>query len=106
EIDGNNLEAGSLLLVGIGAANHDPDVFAEPERLDIGRDPNPHLGFGFGAHFCLGAPLARLEAEIAFRALLDRFADITLADEAPQYRPNPILRGLQSLGVHTCGPPM
>jgi len=99
EIDEHHIEAGSLVLVGIGAANHDPSVFAEPERLDISRDPNPHLAFGFGAHFCLGAPLARLEAEIAFRALLQRFPEIVLHDEAPQYRPNPVLRGLQSLQV-------
>ncbi|MBX3028252.1 cytochrome P450 [bacterium] len=99
EIGGQAIEAGSLLLVGIGAANHDPDVFAEPERLDIGRDPNPHLAFGFGAHFCLGAPLARLEGEIAFRALLERFPRLALATEAPAYRPNPVLRGLVSLPV-------
>jgi len=101
ELDGQHIEKGSLLLVGIGAANHDPAVFNEPERLDIGRDPNPHLGFGFGAHFCLGAPLARLEAEVAFRALLERYPNMTLEDEAPRYRPNPVLRGLKSLRVHT-----
>lgn len=99
EIDGNRIEEGSLVLVGIGAANHDPDVFKEPERLDIGRDPNPHLAFGFGAHFCLGAPLARLEGEIAFRALLERFPRMQLATEAPEYRSNPVLRGLVSLPV-------
>ena len=99
EIGGQAIEAGSLLLVGIGAANHDPDVFAEPERLDVGRDPNPHLAFGFGAHFCLGAPLARLEGEIALRALLERFPRLTLATESPAYRPNPVLRGLVSLPV-------
>ena len=99
EIGGEAIEAGSLLLVGIGAANHDPDVFAEPERLDVGRDPNPHLAFGFGAHFCLGAPLARLEGEIAFRALLDRFPNLALATDEVQYRPNPVLRGLTSLPV-------
>jgi len=99
EIGGQAIEAGSLLLVGIGAANHDPDVFAEPERLDVGRDPNPHLAFGFGAHFCLGAPLARLEGEVAFRALLERYPHLALAEEAPQYRPNPVLRGLTSLPV-------
>jgi cytochrome P450 len=104
EIGGHAIEAGSLLLVGIGAANHDPDVFTEPERLDVGRDPNPHLAFGFGAHFCLGAPLARLEGEVAFRALLERFPHLALAIEAPQYRPTPVLRGLVSLPV-TCGPP-
>lgn len=99
EIDGHEIEAGSLLLVGIGAANHDPAVFVEPERLDVGRDPNPHLAFGFGAHFCLGAPLARLEGEIAFRALLERLPHLKLLDDAPQYRPNPVLRGLVSLPV-------
>ncbi len=101
EIGGHEIEAGSLILVGIGAANHDPEIFAEPERLDIGRDPNPHLGFGFGAHFCIGAPLARLEGEIAFRALLERFPHMELADEAPRYRPNPVLRGLVELPVIT-----
>jgi len=100
-LDGNAVAAGSLLLVGIGAANHDPDVFAEPERLDVTRDPNPHLAFGFGAHFCLGAPLARLEGEIALRALLTRFPRLALATEVPQYRPNPVLRGLTALPV-TC----
>lgn len=99
EIDGHAIESGSLLLVGIGAANHDPEVFAEPERLDVGRDPNPHLGFGFGAHFCLGAPLARLEAEIALRAIIERFPRLALATEVPEFRPNPVLRGLVSLPV-------
>lgn len=99
EIDGNHIEEGSLILVGIGAANHDPAIFNEPERLDVGRDPNPHLAFGFGAHFCLGAPLARLEGEIAFRVLLERFPNMALATEAPKYRPNPVLRGLVSLPV-------
>ena len=99
EIGGHRLEAGSLILVGIGAANHDPDVFEDPERLDIGRDPNPHLAFGFGAHFCLGAPLARLEGEIAFRALLERFPRLALSTETPRFRSNPVLRGLVSLPV-------
>jgi cytochrome P450 len=99
EIGGHALEKGSLVLVGIGAANHDPAVFADPERLDVGRDPNPHLAFGFGPHFCLGAPLARLEGEIALRALLERFPHLALETEAPQYRNNPVLRGLVSLPV-------
>jgi len=101
ELDGHAIEAGSLVLVGVGAANHDPAVFTEPERFDIGRNPNPHLAFGFGVHFCLGALLARLEAEVAFWSLLERFPNLTLEDEAPQYRPNPVLRGLKSLQVST-----
>jgi cytochrome P450 len=88
---------GSLVIVSIGAANHDPEVFDEPDRLDVARDPNPHLAFGFATHFCMGAPLARLEAECAFAALIARFPDISLLDDAPEYRPNPILRGLKRL---------
>ena len=99
ELGGQRIEEGSLVLVGIGAANHDPSVFAEPERLDIGRDPNPHVAFGFGAHFCLGAQLARLEGEIALRALVQRFPGLELDTEVPSYRPNPVLRGLVSLPV-------
>lgn len=99
EIDGNDIEEGSLIMLGIGAANHDPEVFDDPRRLDITRDPNPHLAFGFGTHFCLGAPLARLEGKVAFNALLDAFPEMELVDEAPRYRSNPILRGLESLPV-------
>jgi len=99
EIGDHAIEAGSLILVGIGAANHDPAVFDEPERLDVGRDPNPHLAFGFGPHFCLGAPLARLEGEIALRALVERCPNLRCDVDAPTYRPNPVLRGLESLPI-------
>ncbi len=99
EIGGHEIIEGSLVLVGIGAANHDPAVFEDPERLDLGRDPNPHLAFGFGAHFCLGAQLARLEGEIALRAILERFPNLKLRIDTPKYRPNPVLRGLESLPV-------
>jgi len=100
DFDGTRVEAGSLVIVGIGAANHDPEVFREPERLDITRDPNPHLAFGFGVHFCLGAQLARLEGQIALRALIERFPRLALATETVRYRPNPVLRGLESLPVN------
>ncbi len=98
-IDGESIAAGSLLMVGIGAANHDPDVFDEPERLDVTRDPNPHLAFGFGVHFCLGAQLARLEGQIALRQILERFPRLELASETVRYRSNPVLRGLEALPV-------
>jgi len=98
-IDDQRIPAGALMLANIGAANHDPQVFDAPDRLDVTRDPNPHLGFGFGTHFCMGAPLARLEAAVAFEALASRFPDLKLLDDAPAYRPNPILRGLKSLEV-------
>jgi cytochrome P450 len=98
-IDDHVLPKGSLVLLNIGAANRDPDVFAEPDRLDLGRDPNPHLAFGFSTHFCVGAPLARLEAQLAFHALATRFPGMKLVHDAPEYRPNPILRGLTRLDL-------
>ncbi|MEB2346273.1 MAG: cytochrome P450 [Deltaproteobacteria bacterium] len=98
-IDASVIPAGALVLVGIGAANHDPDTFADPDELDLARDPNPHLAFGFGAHFCLGASLARLEARLAFEALARRLPGLTLVDERPAYRPSPVLRGLARLEV-------
>ena len=96
-IDEHVIAKGSIVIVNIGAANRDPEVFDEPDRLDIARDPNPHLGFGFGAHFCMGAPLARLEAQVALGELVARFPTSELKDEAPEYSANPILRGLKSL---------
>jgi len=98
-IDEHTIPEGALVMVSIGAANHDPAVFERPDELDLARDPNPHLAFGFGTHFCLGAPLARLEALVAFEALTQRFPKLTLLDDAPAYRANPVLRGLQRLEV-------
>jgi cytochrome P450 len=99
ELGGQALRRGALIVCGIGAANRDPAVFPDPDRLDVGRAENHHLSFGFGAHFCLGAPLARLEAEVAFGALLARFPDLRLASEEVAFRPNPVLRGLVRLPV-------
>jgi len=99
EIGGESIPAGAMLIVSIGAANHDPAIFDEPDLLDISRTPNPHLSFGFGAHFCMGANLARLEAEVALRTLCSRFEKISLEDDAPEYRPNPILRGIVRLDI-------
>lgn len=73
ERGGHTLQAGQNIFLGIVAANHDPAVFADPATVDFTRDPNPHLGFGWGLHFCLGANLARLEARIALRTLFERF---------------------------------
>ncbi|WP_310768164.1 cytochrome P450 [Mycobacterium sp. Z3061] len=98
-IDDQVIPEGSLVLVSIGSANHDPDMFKDPDQLDLARVPNPHLAFGFGTHFCLGAPLARLEARLAFDALTKRFPGLSLVDDRPVYRTNPVLRGLTSLDV-------
>ncbi len=98
-LGGQVLPKGALVIAAIGAANRDPAVFPEPDRFDVGRADNRHLSFGFGAHFCLGAPLARLEGELVFGALIERFARLELAADKVAYRPNMILRGLTSLPV-------
>lgn len=72
-------------------------MFADPERLDISREHNPHLAFGRGIHFCLGAPLARLEASLAFHTLLTRFANIEVAEPGAVWGPNTLMRGLATL---------
>ncbi len=100
EYGGKSLGKGALVILGIGAANRDPEVFPEPERFDVARRDNRHLSFGFGAHFCLGAPLARLEGEIAFRQLLESFPKLELTGEVT-HRPNPVLRGLTRLDIVT-----
>jgi cytochrome P450 len=82
-IHGQSLPAATLLLAMIGSANHDPRIFPNADGFDIARDPNPHLAFGHGTHFCLGAPLARLEAKIALSDLLGRLRNIRLASDQP-----------------------
>jgi cytochrome P450 len=83
----------------LGAANRDPAQFADPGALDVARRDNRHLSFGGGIHYCLGAPLARLEGEIAFLTLARRLPDLALAAEAVAYRDNFVLRGLEALPV-------
>jgi cytochrome P450 len=98
DIGGQLMPAGDFVLPLLGAANHDPATFADPEKLDIGRNPNPHVAFGRGIHFCLGAPLARVEGQLAIGALVRRFPKLTLAGE-PERRKQITLRGLSSLPV-------
>ena len=80
------------------SANRDEDVFDDPDELRVDRKPNPHLTFGAGIHFCLGAALGRMELQISFRTLLERLPDLELIEE-PTYRPNYIIRGLEGLLV-------
>lgn len=98
EIGGVTIEAGQKVAALLGAANRDPAAFADPDRLDVGRAPNPHLGFGAGIHFCLGAPLARVELQVSLATLLARFPRLALAGE-PVRRPEFVIRGLSSLPV-------
>ena len=76
-------------------------MFVDAERFDITRSPNPHLAFGAGIHYCVGAPLARLEAEVAFTQLLARYRTLELVDESPRWRKLINLRGLETLHLRT-----
>ncbi len=101
ELGGVHIGTGEVVLVSLSGANRDPSRYASPEGLDVGRDSTGHLAFGHGIHYCLGAPLARLEAEIAFRGLLERFGSMTLAvpPDALRWRPSTLIHGLESLPV-------
>jgi cytochrome P450 len=96
-----HIGAGEVVLVSLAGANRDPSRYAGPEDLDVGRDSTGHLAFGHGIHYCVGAPLARLEAEIAFGALLRRFGSITLAVPPSElrWRPSSLIHGLERLPV-------
>lgn len=103
EVGGVHIPKGSTLTLLLASANLDETAFADAGRLDITRSPNRHVGFGFGAHYCLGAPLARIEARVAIPALLQRFPDLRLAEpgQTPRWRANMGLRGLESLPLVT-----
>jgi cytochrome P450 len=83
ELHGQMIEQGRVVLAWIGSANRDERRFPEPDRFDIERTPNPHIAFGNGIHFCLGAPLARLEARVALAAVLERLQELARVDDVP-----------------------
>ncbi|MEN3272479.1 MAG: hypothetical protein V7636_1240 [Actinomycetota bacterium] len=93
EVAGTTLPPGSELIVMIAAANRDPDVFDEPDSLDIGREDNRHLSFGGGIHLCLGAPLARVEGQEAIGRLVRRFPALRLVDDQVEWKPTTTIRG-------------
>jgi cytochrome P450 len=97
---GVTIPAGGEVAALLGAANRDPAVFADPDAFDVGREPNPHVGFGAGLHFCLGAPLARLELRAGLAALLDRAPALALAAD-PGHRPTFVLRGYTAVPLTT-----
>jgi cytochrome P450 len=99
EVGGEPIEAREALLNHLRAANRDPAVFEDPERFDITRKHAPHMAFGGGAHICIGAPLARMEAQAALWRLFERFPDLRLADQAMSWRALPGFRGLERLIV-------
>jgi cytochrome P450 len=98
EIGGITVSAGQKIAALLGSANHDPAVFDSPEVLDVGRTDNPHISFGAGVHFCIGAPLARVELQASFGALLERTTRLELGRPARR-RPEFVIRGLAELPV-------
>ncbi|MGW5612662.1 cytochrome P450 [Streptomyces sp. NPDC003877] len=98
EIDGTTIPRGAEIALLFGSANHDPEVFADPGRLDLARADNPHISFSAGIHYCIGAPLARIELAASMAALLEKAPALRLAAE-PQRKPHFVIRGLEGLGV-------
>lgn len=98
EVAGRPIRAGQRVAALMGSANRDEAAFHSADRLDVARTPNAHVGFGMGVHFCLGAPLARMELQIALRELLSRFPHLQLSQDAPR-RPTFVLRGFERVDV-------
>ena len=99
EIGDRTIEQGQRVLVALSAANRDPAQFEDPDRLVIDRDPNPHVAFAHGIHVCIGASLARMESQEAFRGLTARLGCPTLATETLEYHPSVVGRALKALPI-------
>ncbi|MFA5885494.1 MAG: cytochrome P450 [Acidimicrobiia bacterium] len=99
ELHGETMREGAQVILVYPAANRDPAVFADPDRLDVRRDPNPHLAFGFGPHFCMGASLARMELRVMFSELLRRLPDLHLAGEPRPRRSSNFISGPEVMPV-------
>ena len=99
QLAGTMIPEGVLVALAIAAGNRDPARFADPDRFDLERRDNQHLGFGSGIHACFGAPLARIEAQIAFSQLVQRLEQPRLIVDPPPYRPSPLLRGPEHLPI-------
>lgn len=99
ELGDKTLRKGDRVFLMLSGANHDPEVFDRPDELDLLRKPNKHIAFGAGAHYCLGASLAKLEAGIVIPRVFERFPDLSLSSEEPVWDPNLLTRGMKSLPV-------
>ncbi|GAA4002818.1 cytochrome P450 [Streptomyces plumbiresistens] len=98
EVDGTTIPRGAEIAMLFGSANHDPEAFRNPEQLDLAREDNPHISFSAGIHYCIGAPLARIELAASMTALLEKAPTLGLAAE-PRRKPNFVIRGLEGLAV-------
>jgi cytochrome P450 len=99
EIKGKLIRKGDLVNTVLGSANRDPERFSHPDTFDITRSEGRHLSFGLGIHYCIGAPLVKLEAEIAFETILRRFPNLKLKSDILEWQEHPIFRGLKRLQV-------
>ncbi|MFI4986507.1 MAG: cytochrome P450 [Alphaproteobacteria bacterium] len=99
EIGGQRIGTGERLVLMLTGANRDPAQFRDPDRLDLAREPNRHIAFGYGIHFCLGAPLARLEARIALSRLVARLPELALAEAPLEWLDSLVFRGMRALNV-------
>ena len=97
ELHGKTLRPGDRVFLLLNAANRDPRAYDEPDRLDLGRNGRPHLTFGFGAHICLGFPLARLEGQVALPAVLARWRKLEPGGATPQWLDSLVLRGMTAM---------
>jgi cytochrome P450 len=97
EVAGQSLRAGERVLFVLAAANHDPQAFDDPETLKLDRSPNRHISFGTGIHQCLGAPLARIEAQVAIPAFVRRFPNYRITTDQAEWQPLLMTRGLKTL---------
>jgi cytochrome P450 len=104
EIEGRPIHKGQGIVLLLGSANRDPEVYSQPDQLEIKRHGPSSLVFGRGIHHCLGGPLARLEARIVFETLLERFAEMRLLTANPAFRDNVVLRGLAELPIRATMP--
>lgn len=105
EISGARIERGDRVFLLLNAANRDERRFSDPDRLDLDRRENPHVAFGHGIHFCSGAPLARLEAQVALLGLVARFPDLQLATDALDWSDSFVVRGVRTLPVRFSAAP-
>jgi len=96
-LEGQRIARGDRIFLMLNAANRDPRRFSAPDRLDLRRQPNPHLTFGYGIHYCVGAPLARLEAQLAFPALLRRLRNLAVTDQPLEWMDSLVFRGVRTL---------
>jgi len=101
EMRGRAIRSGQRVFLVQAAANRDPERFTDPDRFDATREDNDHYGFGYGIHHCLGAPLARLESQIALTRLLERMPRLRVTEEAPRWRRTILMRTLERLEVAT-----